>query len=126
MATALSIADLTTAGRWEQVDLTGEFVADYRSLTGGTGPEPPIGMSIVWARRGFTRLRPLPPGGVLLGIELDSLRVPPVGGPIECRVEHEVSTHRSGHLFVRIVTDLRDGSGSIFARVVFVVRWPHA
>lgn len=123
-AAPLHIADLSTANQWIGFDIDSDLDMRYRGVTGWDGDDSAAGMSIVAARRAFTRGRPLPPGGVLLGIELDSHDTLPADGHCEFRVETDVTRHRSGFPFVQIVTTLRVPDGKEFAEVVYVIRWP--
>lgn len=123
-AAPLQIADLSTANQWIVFDIDSDLEVRYRGVTGWDGDYSAAGMSIVAARRAFTRGRRLPPGGVLLGIELDSLDTLPADGHCEFRVETDVTQHRSGFLFVQIVTTLRVPNGKEFAEVVYLIRWP--
>jgi hypothetical protein len=123
-AQALALSDLATAGAWEQLHLEEEANLGYRRLTGWDGPEMPAGLGIVAARRAFTRGRRLPPGGVLLGIELDSRSAPPEDGEYEFQVDAGVRKDSAGHTLVRVCTRLRRPGGGDIADVTFLLRWP--
>lgn len=123
-AQVLALSDLATEGSWEQLHLEEQAHLGYRRLTGWDNPEMPAGLGIVAARRAFTRGRPLPAGGVLLGIELDSRSAPPEDGEYEFQVDAAVREDSSGRTLVRVCTRLRRPGGGDVADVTFVLRWP--
>ena len=120
----LRIDELSTEDRWLTLDVDAGLEGRYRDVSGWGGEAPASGLSIVLARLAFTRGRPLPPGGVLLEIELDSHATAPSSGRCDFRVGAQVTHHRSGHRFVRILTSLRFPDGKCFAEVVYLIRWP--
>ena len=125
VSTVLRIEDLSTGGQWELLEAGPDLDADYRDVTGWDHPDPSAGLCLVAARLAFTRGRPMPPGGVLLGIDIDPYRSPPQDGRFEYRVDSEVTPHRSGLPMVRIVTTLRLPEGAHVAEVAYAIRWPH-
>ena len=125
VSTPLRIDELTTHDRWLKLVPDPDIENRYRDVTGWGGSAVPTGMSIILARLAFTRGRALPPGGVLLGIELDAHACPPADGRCEFRVTTDVTLRRSGHRFVKIVTSLRRPAKSEFAEVAYLIRWPH-
>lgn len=125
-AQVLELSDLATNGAWEQLHVDEQTHLGYRRLTGWDGSDMPAGLGIVAARRAFTRGRPLPPGGVLLGIELDSRSAPPEDGEYEFQVDTGVRKDSSGRTLVRVCTRLRRAGGDDVADVTFVLRWPDA
>ena len=125
VANVLRIEDLSTGGRWELLEAGFDLDTNYRDVTGWDDPDPSAGLCLVAARLAFTRGRPLPPGGVLLEIAIDSYRSPPQDGRFEYRVGSEVTPHRSGLPIVRIVTTLRLPGGAHVAEVSYVIRWPN-
>lgn len=122
----LMLSDLATDGTWQELHLEQHDHHEYRRLTGWDGPEMPAGLAIVAARRAFTQGRPLPPGGVLLGIELDSRSAPPEDGEYEFQVATDMREDSSGRMLVRVCTRLRRPGGGDVADVAFVLRWPDA
>ena len=125
-APVLALSELTAQHDWEPLRLPAHVHDDYRELTGWDRPELPAGLGVVVARRAFTRGRPLPPGGVLLGIEFDNHGVPPADGAYEFKVSTDVSRDSAGRTLARVSTRLRRPRGERVADVTFVLRWPDA
>jgi hypothetical protein len=125
-ADVLGLADLPTDGRWEPLHLGEDRHSAYRDLTGWDGAAMPAGVGILVARLAFTRGRPLPAGGVLLGIDLISQSAPPADGDYEFSVDTQTDRDRSGRTLVRVRTLLRRPGGRDVAEVTFVLRWPDA
>lgn len=125
--TALRLSELPTHGAWEELDAGAQLEIGYRAVTDWKGGSASAGLSIVVARLAFTRGgRPLPPGGVLLGIDLVSYSSPPNDGRFEYLVTTEVIPHRSGKPPLRASTRLRVPEGRHVADVTFAIRWPGA
>jgi hypothetical protein len=122
----LDLSDLPRDGRWEPLHLGEQDHAGYRELTGWDGAAMPAGLGMLAARLAFTRGRPLPPGGVLLGIDLDSRSAPPTDGNYEFSVDTETGEDSSGRTLVRVRTRLRRPRDRDVAEVTFVLRWPDA
>ncbi len=122
----LQLDELTTDSAWLPFE---PDVAGYREATGWDGDDAPPGLAVALARLAFTRGRPLPPGGVLLGIDVDVADPLPEHGPWSFRVDTSRRRTSSGQVVVRISTRVdrfpRDPS-SRDARVTFVLRWPDA
>lgn len=122
----LQLDELTTDGGWLPFE---PDTAAYRQATGWDGAGAPPGLAVALARLAFTRGRPLPPGGVLLGIDVDVTDPLPEQGPWSFRVDATQRRTASGHLVVRIATRVdrfpRDPSVRD-ARVTFILRWPDA
>ena len=126
VAQQLSIADIDTGGSWHPLDAGADLLTAYCAATGWTSDLPAVGCSIIAARLALTRGgRPLPPGGVLLGIEIRSRSLPPSDARFEYRTTTEVTRSRSGHLLVRACVQLRVAApGRDVAEVAFTIRWP--
>jgi hypothetical protein len=124
-SSALELADLPTSG-WEPLDIGEQLDADYRTCTGWDGAEIPAGLCIVVARLAFTRGgRPLPPGGVLLEIDVTTHSTPPADGRYEFLTRTAVTPHHSGRSLLHAEIRLREPDGPEVADVTFVIRWPH-
>ena len=125
-AAPLRLEELSTDGAWLPLELDPDFAAAYARATDRPDNRPVAGWSIVVARLGLTRGgRPLPPGGVLLGITLTSLAVPPTDGGWEYSTHTTVSPHRSGHPTLTATVSLRAAaSATPIAEVTFGLRWP--
>lgn len=123
----LRIADIATGGAWLPLLVDADLPARYAAATGQATQRPAVGWSIVVGRLALTRGgRPLPPGGVLLGITLTSYRPPPVDGRWEFSATTAVTPHRSGRPIVTAEIVLRRPGGPMVACVSFVLLWPGA
>lgn len=124
-AAVLSLGDLDTGGAWVPMETEPELMTEYAAATGWPAGRRATGWSIVVGRLALTRGgRPLPPGGVLLGINLRSCAPPPTDGRWEFRVDTTVAPHRSGRPILTATVALRSGDGSEVAEVTFVLQWP--
>ncbi len=123
--TVLKISEIATNGEWKTLDVGRQLEACYRSTTEWKGTGSSAGLSIVVARRAFTRDRRLPAGGVLLGIDLRSVSPPPSDGRYEFLIDTDVAPHRSGKSLVRVLTQLRISEGKPVAGVMFAILWPN-
>ena len=123
--TAMKISEIATNSEWKTLDVGRHLEACYRSTTEWEGTGSSAGLSIIVARHAFTRGRRLPPGGVLLGIDLRSVSPPPSDGRYEFLIDTEVAPHRSGKSLVRVLTQLRNTKGKLVARVMFAILWPN-
>lgn len=121
---ALCRSGISTHGEWLPTSMPGLSIDAYRELT-GSHARWPAGLAIVAARRAFTRDLPLPPGGVLLSIDLR------YGGrwffteemQFQCDAEERLDSH--GRCIVRVNVHLRSGvTAEVLAEVSFTVRWP--
>lgn len=121
----LRLPEISTDGGWEPVETGPGLAAAYCGATGWPGDEAAVGWSVVAARLALTRGgRPLPPGGVLLGITLRSHSLPPHDGRFEFRTTTETGTHRSGRPLLTAGVNLRTPAGRDVAEVVFTILWP--
>ena len=124
MTEVLTLAELETGGAWESFELDNGLPDAYAAATGRAAGGEAVGWSVVAARIALTRGgRPLPPGGVLLGIDLLSLSLPPRDGHLEFSIDTEVTPHRSGRPLVRAQVRLRTPEGRHVADVTFAIRW---
>jgi hypothetical protein len=121
----LGIAEIDTAGAWERVEVGPGLPTAYAGATRRSADDEAVGWSVVAARLALTRGgRPLPPGGVLLGIDLVSHSLPPRDGRLEFCTRTDVTPHRSGRPLVRAHVRLRTPEGRDVAEVAFSIRWP--
>ena len=124
----LTRAELSTQGAWLPVPGDAPKLATYRELTGGQADDAkasaPIGFAVVAARRALTRDRPLPAGGVLLGIE-----AAPGSwagrAPAEFRCTTTERTDSKGRRIVTARVELRSQRRRGWpTHVEFALRWP--
>lgn len=121
----LGLADISTDGAWLPVATGPDLAAGYHGATGRQGDGAAVGWSVVAARLALTRGgRPLPPGGVLLGMGLRSRSLPPHDGRFAFRTTTEIGTHRSGRPLLRAEVRLRTPAGRDVAEVTFTILWP--
>lgn len=112
---------LATNGTWVADDPV--EVATYTRLTGSAEPHA-AGLAVVQARRAFTQKAPLPPGGVLLGIDSATGRGWVAGARTEYRCDVDSRTDRAGRSVVTYDVDLRTpGEPGEPAHVRFLIRW---
>lgn len=117
--------DIPTGERWAPVELDGSWARDsYRSLLGGQPDMMPPGLVVPIARRAFSRGRALPPGGVLLGI--DVAPVASLGSPLglEYRATTSQRHDRHGRLLLTVAVELRAAGQDSVSTVCFMLRWP--
>lgn len=125
VSTVLKLVDIPTVG-WEPLDVGHQLAADYRAVGGWDGAEAPAGLSIVVARLAFTRGgRPIPPGGVLLGIDMVAYCAPPSGGRYEFMASTTITSRHSVRPLVDVVIRLRVPAGRDVAEVAFSLRRSH-
>ena len=122
----LTLGEIDTAGTWRQAPPVTGLARTYRDLTGATEETDAGGLAVVWGRRMFSRGRPLPPGGVLLGIEVELVADVPRNGPEEFWVDVAVRRRAGSRPVVTIMTRLRRAQAEPFAEVAFVMLWPEA
>lgn len=115
---------ISTHGDWLPTSMPGLSVDAYRDLAGSRARWP-AGLAIVVARRAFTRDLPLPPGGVLLSIDLRFGRRWSFDEEMQFQCDAEERLDRQGRCIVRANVHLRSGvTTEALAKVSFTLRWP--
>jgi hypothetical protein len=123
MRAGRSMAELSTHGSWRAAPSAVPDVDEYRRLTGATAPMP-AGATIVAARRAFTRGEPLPPGGVLLGIDVELGGWEP-SADTEYRCDVVERERTGGRIDVLVSVELRSRAAEHHPSAVsFSLRWP--
>lgn len=117
------MAELSTHGSWRAAPRAAPDLDEYRRLAATSAPMP-AGAAIVAARRAFTRGEPLPPGGILLGIDVELGGWEP-SGDTEYRCDVVERAGSGGRVDVRVSVELRSRAGEQHPSVVaFALRWP--
>ncbi|GAA1422518.1 hypothetical protein GCM10009640_15380 [Agrococcus citreus] len=117
-----SVAELSTHGSWRAAPRAAPDLDEYRRLA-ATAARVPAGATIVAARRAFTRGEPLPPGGVLLGIDVEPGSWEP-SGDTEYRCDVSERPRSGGRVDVRVSVELRSRADEAHPSVVaFALRW---
>lgn len=120
----LTLAEVGTGGAWASAQIDPGLIPTYETLLGTSRGDVPAGVVVVWARRAFSRGRPLPPGGVLLGIDVELGDGALPLGPDGFMVQVDVRRRDRGRPVVTIRVALRTNAHEPFARVSFVLLWP--
>lgn len=117
--------DISTDGRWQPVEFEEASIeATYRSLVGTRQDGTPLGLLVPIARKAFARGRPLPAGGVLLGIDVTPGASPPRTVRLEYRASTRERRDRQNRLVLTIAVDLRATDIGHVGTVSFTLRWP--
>jgi hypothetical protein len=104
--------------------MAGLSVDAYRELTGSRAKWP-AGLAVVAARRAFTRDLPLPPGGVLLSIDVRYGDGWLFEGDMQFRCDTEERLDSRGRCIEGVNVYLRSGDTTdVLAKVHFALRWP--
>lgn len=120
---ALSREELSTQGAWIAVPVGSQEIERYRQLTSARA-ELPAGLAVAIARRAFSRGRPLPPGGVMLGVDA-ALGEWDAGRGAEFRCGTRERADSAGRAIVTIDVELRSAAaGARPTTVSFAIRWP--
>lgn len=119
----LSRAEISTENAWTAVPGAAAEIERYRQLTGADA-ELPAGLAVALSRRAFSRGQPLPPGGVMLGIDV-AIGDWDARAGTEFRCGTRERTDSAGRVIVTIDVELRSPAGSgRSTTVAFVIRWP--
>lgn len=124
MTETLRLEDLDTAGGWVTFRAPERLERAYRAATGWTGSEAPRGLASVVGRLAYTAGRPMPPGGILVEMRLQSRGEPPADGTYEARIGHRVLGERDGRRRVWVAVELRRPDGARVADVAYLLDWP--